>query len=82
MSWIPNPQAGAFRLMVDELNEKFTLEYIANEIGVSVRQVTNIKAGDTPKGFTAIRLYMFHAKHRTSVPETGTPVPSSSGAKG
>lgn len=62
--------------MVEELNQKFTLEYIANKIGVTVRQVTNIKAGDKPKGFVAINLYLFHEKHRTAVPETGTAVPS------
>ena len=70
-----------WRRMVDELNEKFTLEYIANEIGVTVRQVTNIKAGDNPKGFVAIRLYLLHGKHRTPVPETGTPVPSAGESK-
>ena len=60
--------------LVNELNEKFTLEYLAHEMGVSLRQVTNWKAGDRPKGRTAIRLYLFHAKHRTGVPETGTVV--------
>lgn len=70
-----------WRRMVDELNEKFTLEYIAHEIGVTVRQVTNIKGGDKPKGFVAIRLYLFHDKHRTRVPETGTAVPFAQGQK-
>lgn len=62
--------------MVNDLQQKFTLETIAAEIGVTVRQVTNIKGGDRPKGFVAIRLYLFHEKHRTKVPETGTAVPS------
>ena len=69
-----------WRRMVDELNEKFTLEYIANEIGLSVRQVSNIKAGDKPKGFSAIKLYLFHAKHRTPVLETGTSVHGANGS--
>ena len=63
-----------WRRMVDELNEKFTLAYIAHEIGVTERQVTNIKQGDKPKGFVAIRLYLFHEKHRTRVLEVGTAV--------
>lgn len=61
-----------WRRLVDELNEKFTLEYLAQEFEVSIRQVTNWKSGDRPKGLTAIRVYLFHAKHRTQVPETGT----------
>lgn len=63
-----------WRRIVDELNEKFTLGYIAKEIKVSVRQVTNIKQGDRPKGLVAVRLYVFHMKHRTQVPDLGTAV--------
>lgn len=70
-----------WRRMVDELNELFTLEYIGNQIGVSERQVSNIKDGDRPKGFVAIRLYLFHMKHRTPVQESGTPVHGANGEK-
>ena len=68
-----------WRRIVDELNEKFTLEYIASELGVTVRQVSNWKRGDRPLGMTAVRLYLFHAKHRTPVQETGTPVHGGNG---
>jgi hypothetical protein len=64
-----------WRTLIDELNERFTLEIIAKRIGVSVRQVTNIKNGDRPTGWTAIKLYLFHMKHRTKVLQTGTAVP-------
>lgn len=70
-----------FALMVCDLQEKFTLQYIGQEIGVTERQVTNIKNGDTPGGFTAIRLYLFHAKHRTAVPLDRTVVPIADGEK-
>lgn len=63
-----------WRQMVVELNALFTIEYIAQEIGVSTRQVSNIKNGDRPKGFVAIKLHLFHDKHRTRVQESGTPV--------
>lgn len=68
-----------WRRLIDELNEKFTLEYIAHEAGVTVRQVSNWKQGDRPLGFKAIKLYLlharvFHGKHGTAVQETGTPV--------
>lgn len=65
-----------WRKIIDELNEKFTLQYIASEIGVSERQVSNWKRGDRPIGMNAVRLVTFHAKHRTPVQETGTPVRS------
>ena len=58
--------------LIQELQEKFTLEYIAEEIGVSVRQVSNWKTGDRPLGMNAIKLYLFHAKHGTTV--QGIPV--------
>lgn len=56
--------------LITDLQEKFTLEYIAEEIGVTDRQVSNWKAGDRPKGMNAVRLYLFHAKHRTVVQGT------------
>jgi predicted transcriptional regulator len=57
-----------FGLMVAELQKLgVTLERIADELGISDRQVSNIKAGDRPKGETAVKLYLFHMKHRTAV---------------
>ena len=47
-----------------------TLERIAEEIGVSDRQVSNWKTGDRPKGMNAVRLYLLHMKHRTVVQGT------------
>ena len=50
--------------MVIDLNQLFSLQFIANEVRVSVRQVSNWKAGsDRPIGMNAVRLYMFHLKH-------------------
>lgn len=68
-----------WRRLIDELNEKFTLDYIAKEAGVSVRQVSNWKQGDRPLGFKAVKLYLlharvFHGKRGTAVQETGTAV--------
>jgi plasmid maintenance system antidote protein VapI len=57
-----------FRLMIEDLRERYTLQTIADEIKVSVRQVTNIINGDRPKGMVAIRLYLFHGKLGTRVP--------------
>jgi hypothetical protein len=71
-----------WRNMVIELHQLFTLEYISQEVGVTVRQVSNWKAGeDVPKGFRAIRLYLFHAKHGTAVPVDRTVVHCSTQAK-
>lgn len=65
-----------WRRLVDELQDKFSLETIGMEIGVSERQVSNIKTGDRPTGFVALRLFAFHGKHRTMVPIEGITVPS------
>jgi hypothetical protein len=46
-------EKGYWRGVIEELQIKFTLEYIAAEIGVSERQVSNWKAGDRPKGMRA-----------------------------
>lgn len=71
-----------WRDMVIELHQLFTLEYISGEVGVTVRQVSNWKSGcDVPKGFNAVRLYLFHAKHGTAVPVDRTVVHSTSQAK-
>lgn len=56
-----------WRKLIEDLTGKFTLGYIADEIGVSARQVTNIRNGDRPKGWVALRLYLFHMKHGTQV---------------
>lgn len=42
-----------------------TLERIAEHHGVSVRQVSNWKNGQRPTGLQAVRLTMFHEKHRS-----------------
>lgn len=48
-----------------------TLERIAEEMGVSVRQVSNWKSGSEPKGMTAVSLHLFHMKHRTAIHGSG-----------
>jgi hypothetical protein len=52
--------------LINELQGwKVTLEMIADkELSVSDRQVSNWKAGQRPTGITAVKLYLFHAKHR------------------
>lgn len=58
-----------------DLCQLFPLETIAVEIGVTVRQVSNWKSGnDKPAGMNAVRLYLFHEKHRTRVHGDGTVV--------
>lgn len=65
----PEEKAQWVKIM-GELRERFTVSYIAEEIGVSDRQVCNWQAGaDVPKGMNAVRLHAFHAKHRTVVHE-------------
>jgi hypothetical protein len=68
----PEQEKDFWLRMITDLNEKFTLHYLAQEFGVSERQVSNWKCGDRPKGFTAIKVYLFHAKHRTRVQEDRT----------
>lgn len=53
--------------LVTELQLKYTLERIAEEVGVTVRQVSNWKTGDRPTGLNAIRLREFHMKYGTTV---------------
>ena len=54
--------------MVQELQDaKVTLERIAEEVGVTVRQVSNWKTGDRPLGMHAVKLHLLHVKHRTIV---------------
>lgn len=56
-----------WRRLIEELQASgFTLERIAEAIGVSDRQVSNWKNGDRPKGLNALNLYSFHVKHRNS----------------
>lgn len=71
-----------WRRIIDELNELFTLEYIASVCGVTARQVSNWKRGDRPMGFKAVKLIQFHGKHRTPLPELGTVVRITSVNKG
>jgi DNA-binding transcriptional regulator YiaG len=68
---IDNEEERAFWFrVVAELRTQFTLEYLAEEMGVSVRQVLNWQAGVyRPKGMNAVRLYLFHVKHGTTVPD-------------
>jgi len=62
-----------WKRMVEDLRQKFTLQTIGDEIGLSARQVFNIQAGAQPKGMSAIKLYLFHGKHYGSgLPETGS----------
>lgn len=61
-----------WRRLIEELQAwRVTLEMIASELEVSDRQVSNWKTGDRPKGMTAIKLYLFHDKHRTRVHGAG-----------
>lgn len=63
-----------WRKLIEDLQDcGVTLERIAEEIGVSDRQVTNWKSGDRPKGLNALKLYLLHVKHRTVVPGTEVP---------
>lgn len=48
-----------------ELSHFLTIEEIAEAIGVSTRQVSNIKRGQRPIGLTAIKLVELHAKYRS-----------------
>lgn len=54
--------------MIEDLQGwNITLAQIAEHLNVSERQVSNWKTGDRPKGMTAVKLYLFHGKHRTLV---------------
>lgn len=60
-------KGGYWSLMIEELQASgVTLATIAAEVGVTIRQVSKWKNGSQPVGVTAIRLYKFHAEHRTS----------------
>lgn len=51
--------------VIEELQAwKITLEMIAEELGVSDRQVSNWKSGQRPTGMMALRLHEFHMKRR------------------
>lgn len=69
-----NEEQEYWRRLICELHDKFTLEFLAAEFGVSVRQVSNWKTGDRPTGLTAVRVYQFHMKHRTTLPVDSTVV--------
>ena len=51
-------------LIADLQSWGVTLEKIAEELGVSERQVSNWKSGQRPKGLCALNLHAFHGKHR------------------
>lgn len=58
--------------IVNELHNKFTLEYLACEFDVTVRTISNWKSGDCrPMGMKAVKVYLFHAKHRSTLPVEG-----------
>lgn len=68
-----------WKRMVTDLRQRFTLQTIGDEIGLTARQVFNIQAGAQPKGMSAIKLYLFHMKHYGSgLPEAGSAVHSHS----
>lgn len=50
------------RMIQDLQDSGYTLQQIADHVGVSVRQVSNWKTGDRPLGLKAVRLYTFHMK--------------------
>lgn len=52
-----------WKKMIEELQELFTLADLAAEFNVTLRQVSNWKHGDRPKGMKAVKVYLFHAKH-------------------
>lgn len=55
------------QMIVDLQEAGYTLERIANEVGVGLRQVSNWKNGDRPIGLKAIRLYLLHVKRPPAV---------------
>jgi DNA-binding transcriptional regulator YiaG len=56
-----------WKAMVIELRQTFTLERLAEEIGVSVRQVCNWQSGeDIPRGMNAVKLYSLHERGHQS----------------
>lgn len=57
---------------IKELREDFTMEYIAQRIGVTVRQGYNISNGARPIGQAAVRLSAFHMEHRRGLHEVGS----------
>lgn len=67
-------EAAYWRKLILDLQDKFTLEFLAQHFNVSIRQVSNWKTGDRPRGMTAIRIYLFHVKHRTEVQAVSTGV--------
>lgn len=56
----PAQEQERWRVIVRDLQAKFTLAQIATEVGVTERQVANWRTGDRPKGLVAVRLYLFH----------------------
>ncbi len=55
------------RIIQDLQDAGITLEKIAEETGVTTRQVSAWKTGERPKGLRALKLKSFHMEHRTPV---------------
>jgi hypothetical protein len=58
-----------------ELREDFTIEYIAQRIGLTVRQVYNISNGARPIGQAAVKLAAFHGEHCRGLQEVRFALP-------
>jgi hypothetical protein len=58
-----------------ELRVDFSVEYIAQRIGVTVRQVYNISNGARPIGQAAVKLAAFHAEHCSGLQAVGSGLP-------
>ncbi len=48
--------------MVTELRRHWTIEALADELGVSERTVCNWQNGERPMGMKAVRVYLLHVK--------------------
>lgn len=58
-----NPERDYWRRLVAEVHAAMTYPKIAKAIGVSERQIFNIRNGCRPRGLAAVRLYTLHLKH-------------------
>lgn len=64
-----NDETEYWRRVIEELQALgVTLERIAEHLGVSARQVSYWKRGQRPTGILAIKLSLFHEKHRSTLP--------------
>lgn len=53
--------------MVSDLRDQFTIDYLAEELGVSQRTICNWQNGERPMGMKAVRVYLLHVKHCSAV---------------